>query len=194
MYDYFKEGGASYIAMEYISGYNLSEVVKRIGKLPLYLSVYIALEIARGLSYAHKKGIIHRDIKPGNVLISTEGDIKLTDFGIAFKTDSHVQDNMTKTGTVLGTPAYMSPEQIQSSKDVDIRSDLYSLGVLFYEMLAGKRPFSNEFTLDNLKKIKSGKYERVSKFAKGIPSPIKHLLNKLMHRDKQKRFQNQIHD
>ncbi len=192
MYDYFKDTGSSYIAMEYIAGYNLSEIVKKIGKLPVFMASFIALEIAKGLDYAHKKGVIHRDIKPGNVLISIEGNIKLTDFGIAFKTDSHTDDNMTKTGTVLGTPAYMSPEQIKSSKDVDIKSDLYSLGVLFYEMLTGKRPFANEFTIENLRVISKGKYDGISKYNKNVPFELIKIITKLMHHDKSKRFKNAL--
>ncbi|HBD96412.1 MAG: hypothetical protein A2015_03265 [Spirochaetes bacterium GWF1_31_7] len=192
MYDYFKDTGSSYIAMEYIAGYNLSEIVKKIGKLPIFMASYIALEIAKGLDYAHKKGVIHRDIKPGNVLISIEGNVKLTDFGIAFKTDSHTDDNMTKTGTVLGTPAYMSPEQIKSSKDVDVKSDLYSLGVLFYEMLSGKRPFANEFTIENLRVISKGKYDKISKYNKNVPDALIKIIKKLMHHDKSKRFKSAL--
>nr|HPO50652.1 serine/threonine-protein kinase [Spirochaetota bacterium] len=105
IFDYFKEGNASYIVMEYISGYNLSEFIKKFGKLPVYLASYIACEIAKGLSYAHAKGIIHRDIKPGNALISLQGEIKLTDFGIAFKDakEEKEDDDITKSGTLLGT-------------------------------------------------------------------------------------------
>lgn len=188
MYDYFKETGSAYIAMEYIPGYNLSEIVKKIGKLPVFLAAYIALEIAKGLDYAHQKGVIHRDIKPGNVLISIDGDVKLTDFGIAFKTDDHGPDSMTKTGTVLGTPAYMSPEQIQSSKDVDARSDLYSLGILFYEMLTSKRPYSNEFSVENLRKISKGKHDSIRKYNSNVPDHLITIVKKLMNSDKSKRY------
>ena len=99
--------------MEYIAGYNLSEFLNKFGKLPLYLALYIILEISKALAYSHKKGIVHRDIKPGNILISMEGEIKLTDFGIAHKaTKEEEKQNFTKSGTILGTVTYMSPEKI----------------------------------------------------------------------------------
>ena len=188
MYDYFQDGGSSYIVMEYIDGYSLSELIHRYKQVPVYLAAYIILKIAEGLKYAHSEGIIHRDIKPGNVLLSAKGEIKLTDFGIAFRPESHESENVTKQGTILGTPAYMSPEQIKSSKDADCCSDLYSLGVLFYEMLTAKRPFSNEFTNENIKKIMKGKYARIRKYNKAVPLKLISIIRKMMHHDSRKRY------
>ena len=188
MYDYFQDGGSSYIVMEYIDGYSLSELIHRYKQIPVYLAAYIILKIAEGLKYAHSEGIIHRDIKPGNVLLSAKGEIKLTDFGIAFRPESHESENVTKQGTILGTPAYMSPEQIKSSKDADSCSDIYSLGVLFYEMLTAKRPFSNEFTNENIKKIMKGKYARIRKYNKAVPLKLISIIRKMMHHDSCKRY------
>lgn len=188
MYDYFHEGGSPYIIMEYIDGYSLSELIHRYKQIPVYLAAYIILKIAEGLKYAHSEGVIHRDIKPGNVLLSATGEIKLTDFGIAFRPESHESENVTKQGTILGTPAYMSPQQIKSSKDADGCSDLYSLGVLFYEMLTAKRPFSNEFTNDNIKKIMKGKYLGIRKYNKHVPFKLISIIRKMMHHDSRKRY------
>jgi eukaryotic-like serine/threonine-protein kinase len=186
LFDYFKEGSSSYIVMEYIPGYNLSEFIAKFGKLPVYLASYIAIEVAKGLEYAHSKGIIHRDIKPGNVLISMKGEIKLTDFGIAFKASR--EDDITKTGTLLGTPSYMSPEQIYSSKDVDSRTDIYSLGVIFYEMLTGIKPFSNQFTMENVIKIKKGKCQSIRSVNRNVPPSLVNIIKKMMNPKKNKRY------
>ena len=188
MYDYFHDSGSPYIVMEYIDGYSLSELIHRYKQVPVYLAAYIILKIAEGLKYAHSEGVIHRDIKPGNVLLSASGEIKLTDFGIAFRPESHESENVTKQGTILGTPAYMSPEQIKSSKDAEGCSDLYSLGVLFYEMLTAKRPFSNEFTNENIKKIMKGKYAGIRKYNKHVPLKLISIIRKMMHHDAHKRY------
>lgn len=188
MYDYFQEGGSSYIVMEYIDGYSLSELIHRYKQIPVYLAAYIILKIAEGLKYAHSEGVVHRDIKPGNVLLSSTGEIKLTDFGIAFRPENHESENVTKQGTILGTPAYMSPQQIKSSKDADACSDLYSLGVLFYEMLTAKRPFSNEFSNENIKKIMKGKYSGIRKYNKHVPLKLISIIRKMMHHDYRKRY------
>lgn len=188
MYDYFQEGGSSYIVMEYIDGYSLSELIHRYKQIPVYLASYIILKIAEGLKYAHSEGVVHRDIKPGNVLLSSTGEIKLTDFGIAFRPENHESENVTKQGTILGTPAYMSPQQLKSSKDADACSDLYSLGVLFYEMLTAQRPFLNEFSNDNIKKIMKGRYSPIRKYNKHVPLKLVSIIRKMMHHDYRKRY------
>ncbi|MBR6198822.1 MAG: serine/threonine protein kinase [Spirochaetales bacterium] len=190
LFDYFQENNSSYIVMEYVSGYNLSEIIKKFGQVPVYLACYIAYEIAKGLECAHEKGIIHRDIKPANVLISTKGEIKLTDFGIAFKTNREDEVNITKTGTLLGTPAYMSPEQINSSKDVDERTDLYALGIIFYEMLAGEKPFSNEFSVENLANIRKGKCKPLRYYNSDVPPYLVRIIKKLCNPKRTKRYYN----
>lgn len=189
IFDYFKEGNTSYIAMEYIEGSDLARLLKKHKKFPIYMAAYIIYEVAKGLQHAHDKEITHRDIKPGNVLISKKGEIKLTDFGIAFKTDRKKGEELTKTGTLLGTPAYMSPEQIHSSKDVDSRSDIYSLGILFYELLTGSRPYSNEFTMDNITKIRKGHYPSVRSKNGRVPSSLVRIIKKAMSPRKSRRFQ-----
>jgi len=132
-----EDGGHPYIVFEYVEGETLKQRISRIGALDVQESIAYAIEIARGLSIAHGRNLVHRDIKPQNVLIDDEGRAKLTDFGISRQLE---QDGMTATGRVLGTTDYVAPEQAMG-RAVDPRSDIYSLGVVLYEMLVGQVPF-----------------------------------------------------
>src|SRR5688500_13265297 len=132
--------GHPYIVFEYVEGETLKARIDRFGRLPLDEAAAYAIEVGRGLQAAHLAHMVHRDVKPQNVLIDTEGRAKVTDFGIAL---SHEADGLTKTGRVLGTTDYVSPEQAMG-KAVDDRSDIYSLGILLYEMLRGEVPFKEE--------------------------------------------------
>jgi serine/threonine-protein kinase len=132
-----EDGGHPYIVFEYVSGETLKQRIDRLGRLPLDEAAAYAIETGRGLAAAHARKLIHRDVKPQNVLIDAEGRAKVTDFGIARSLES---DGLTKTGRVLGTTDYVSPEQAMG-QEVDARSDVYSLGVLLYEMLTGRPPF-----------------------------------------------------
>jgi eukaryotic-like serine/threonine-protein kinase len=135
-----EDGGYPYIVFEYVPGETLKARIDSVGRLPLDEAAAYAIEIGRGLAAAHAQKLIHRDVKPQNVLIDAEGRAKVTDFGIARSLES---DGLTKTGRVLGTTDYVSPEQAMGH-DVDARSDIYSLGVLLYEMLTGEPPFKAE--------------------------------------------------
>jgi eukaryotic-like serine/threonine-protein kinase len=135
-----EDGGHPYIVFEYVAGRTLKQRIERAGRLPLDEAVAYAIEIGRGLATAHARKLVHRDVKPQNVLIDAEGRAKVTDFGIARSLES---DGLTKTGRVLGTTDYVSPEQAMGT-EVDSRSDVYSLGVLLYEMLTGEVPFEAE--------------------------------------------------
>ena len=132
-----EDGGHPYIVFEYVEGETLKQRIARIGALDIQEAIAYAIEIARGLSIAHARNMVHRDIKPQNVLIDDEGRAKLTDFGISRQLE---QDGMTATGRVLGTTDYVAPEQAMGQA-VDPRSDIYSLGVVLYEMLIGQVPF-----------------------------------------------------
>ena len=135
-----EDGGRPYIVFEYCDGETLKERIERLGKLPLDEAAAYAIEVGRGLQAAHARRLVHRDVKPQNVLIDSEGRAKVTDFGIARELE---QDGLTATGRVLGTTDYVSPEQAMGH-GVDARSDIYSLGVLLYEMLTGEVPFRAE--------------------------------------------------
>ena len=135
-----EEDDRQFIVFEYIDGENLKERVVRKGRLDVREALEIAVEVARGLAFAHSQGLVHRDVKPQNVLLNGDGRAKVTDFGIARSLDV---DGMTQTGTVLGTSNYIAPEQA-SGQRVDTQSDVYALGVVLYEMLAGEVPFPGE--------------------------------------------------
>ncbi len=139
IYDWGEENGTYFIVMEYIDGLTLREVIRAEGRVAPERAAAIGADIAAALQFAHNGGVIHRDVKPGNVLIS--GMVKVTDFGIARANDP--QESLTQTGAVMGTATYFSPEQAQGVA-IDPRSDVYSLGVVLYEMVAGRPPFTGE--------------------------------------------------
>ena len=137
VYDVGKSGDVAYIAMEFLEGRELRDVLKDNKRLPVSQVLDIIIQVASGLDYAHEHGIVHRDVKPSNIMVMREGVVKITDFGIARMASATVQ---TQVGVVLGTPKYMSPEQVLG-KTIDHRADIFSLGVMLYEMLAGQAPF-----------------------------------------------------
>jgi len=141
-YDYGEAEGVYFISMEYVRGYTLSELLEEAPdhRMAPRVAMGIARQICRGLQAAHEQGIIHRDIKPQNVLIDHKGEVKLMDFGIARMEEAH--EGLTQAGLIVGTPHYMSPEQVQG-KQLDPRSDVYSMGVLLYEVLTGQKPFTS---------------------------------------------------
>jgi serine/threonine protein kinase len=141
VYDFGRDQELSYMVMRYIQGGTLSSLMGQ--KLPYRQIVKYVGDVARALNYAHQQGVVHRDIKPSNVLIDKHGEVMLTDFGIAKIMEGASSTQLTATGNLIGTPAYMSPEQAQSTK-VDGRSDIYSLGVVLYELLTGQPPYQAE--------------------------------------------------
>ena len=136
-----EDQGRQFIVFEYVDGDNLKQVVDRVGALPVDRAIEYGIAIARALAFAHEHGIVHRDVKPQNVLLNGDGRAKVTDFGIARSLD--VEGGVTQTGTVLGTSNYIAPEQA-SGQPVDERSDVYSLGVVLFELLTGELPFAGE--------------------------------------------------
>ncbi len=130
--------GTSYFAMEYVPGETLEQMLKRRGPLPWREVVELGIQTCEALQYAHEHGVVHRDLKPSNLMITEKGQVKLTDFGIAKDLDATA---LTATGRTLGTAAYMAPEQIRGTPEVSHKTDLYSLGVVLYQMLVGRSPF-----------------------------------------------------
>jgi eukaryotic-like serine/threonine-protein kinase len=140
IYDVGKSGEIAYIAMEFLQGRELRDVLNDGKRMPVEQVINIVAQVAQGLAYAHEYGIVHRDVKPSNIMIVRDGHVKITDFGIARMASAAVR---TQTGMVLGSPKYMSPEQVVG-KQTDQRSDIFSLGVMLYEMLTGQAPFAGE--------------------------------------------------
>ena len=140
IYDVGKSGEIAYIAMEFLQGRELRDILNDGQRMPVEQVINIVAQVAQGLAYAHENGIVHRDVKPSNIMIVRDGHVKITDFGIARMVSAAVR---TQTGMVLGSPKYMSPEQVVG-KLTDQRSDIFSLGVMLYEMLTGQAPFAGE--------------------------------------------------
>ena len=143
VYDWGKVNNTYYIAMEYVNGRTLADILKQSGTLTPMQVCDLISEVASALISAHHNGVIHRDIKPGNILVSTTGQVKVADFGIARALGAGVEQGLTQTGAVMGTATYFSPEQAQGVS-TDQRSDIYSLGIVMYEMLCGVAPFTGE--------------------------------------------------
>lgn len=202
LFDYFVEGSSHYIVEEFVDGLSLSQMLEKQGALGTEVALLVFLDACYALKFAHDRGIIHRDIKPGNILISRRAEVKLADFGIAAsdkieeiavtKSDKIVTktaEDVTMSGVTLGTPAYMSPEQITDSRSVDQRADIYSMGVMLYEMLTGTKPFPGKISEDNLRLINKGKYTNPRKFDKKIPPVICRMIKKMLKGNPEKRYQ-----
>lgn len=201
LFDYFVEGNSHYIVEEFVDGLSLAQVIEKQVSLGTELSLLVFLDACYALKFAHARGIVHRDIKPGNILISRRAEVKLADFGIAASDDieeiavtkserivTKVAGDVTQTGVTLGTPAYMSPEQIMDSRSVDNRADIYSMGVMLYEMLTGSKPFDSTISEENLQKIRKGKYINPRKIDRSIPPVISRMIKKMLKGNPDKRY------
>jgi eukaryotic-like serine/threonine-protein kinase len=186
VYDVGKDHGTIFIAMEFLEGLPLNEAV-RTRKFGTAEIVNICRQVADALDYAHQRGIVHRDIKPSNLILTENDQVKLTDFGIAHFEDASLTLK-TRSGDILGTPAYMSPEQI-SCKGVDNRSDLYSLGVILYELMAGRRPFMGNNLASLFKAITDHKTTPPIKADPSIPKGLNAVILKAIEKDPNRRFQ-----
>jgi serine/threonine-protein kinase len=186
VYDVGKDHGTIYIAMEYLEGRPLNEVFQS-EKLDIASTVDIGRQVAAALDYAHQQGIVHRDVKPPNMIITDDHQVKLTDFGIAHFEDASIT-LQTCSGDILGTPAYMSPEQV-GGRDVDGRSDIYALGVILYELLVGKRPLIENTLTALWKAITQNNLIPPEKANPSIPSGLSDIVVKAMDKNPDRRYQ-----
>ena len=185
MFDLGEEIGTHFITMEYIPGEDLRSLVRRIGQLPIRKSISIAKQICEGLDEAHRLGVVHRDLKSNNIMIDKEGNVRIMDFGIARSLEAN---GITGAGVMIGTPEYMSPEQVEG-KEVDQRSDIYSLGVILYEMLTGRVPFKGETALSIAMKHKSEAPQNPRWLNDQIPDRLSRLVLMCLEKNRERRYE-----
>jgi serine/threonine protein kinase len=178
-----------YIVMEYIDGMSLKEIIGQHGALDQELALLVAREVCLGLDHAHQRGIVHRDIKPANIMVTNDGQVKITDFGLAKLHQSQTQQ--TVASTLLGTPLYMSPEQAIGD-NVDGRSDLFSLGTMCYEMITGTQPFLGDNYAVVIQNIIHGSIPPPSKLRKPIDGEVESIVMKALCKEPSKRFRTAI--
>lgn len=198
VYDTGTEGDATYIAMELVSGKTLADLIPSQG-LPLARVLGWATQMADGLARAHKAGLVHRDLKPGNVMVDDDGRVRILDFGLAKTlgaraggrgTDlaTRTSPPLTDEGIVMGTVAYMSPEQAEG-RPVDARSDIFSFGVVLYEMVTGRKPFAGESRMATISAILRDSPAPLSQSVRGVPAELERLIDRCLRKDPERRWQ-----
>ena len=185
MFHLSEEKGTSYITMEYVPGEDLKSFLKRSRRLDIGTAISIGKQVCEGMAEAHGLGVVHRDLKPSNIMIDKDGNARIMDFGIA---RSLKTKRITGAGVMIGTPEYMSPEQVEA-KEVDQRSDIYSLGVILYEMVTGRIPFQGETSLSIAMKQKSEMPKDPKEFNAQIPEDLSQAIMRCLEKDKENRYQ-----
>jgi serine/threonine-protein kinase len=176
--------GTRYYAMEYIIGESLDRVMSRRGRMTWEEVVELGRQLCDGLQHAHEKGVVHRDLKPSNLMVLADGTLKLTDFGIAKDLDVTA---LTSANCTVGTASYMSPEQCKGERDIIAKSDLYSLGIVFYELITGRKPFNAENAMDMFLLHVQGKFERPSRIVLDMPIWMDNLICQMMEKKPEQR-------
>jgi beta-lactam-binding protein with PASTA domain/predicted Ser/Thr protein kinase len=187
VYDWGKYGGTYFIAMEYIEGRTLADIVRANGRVSAVQAAEIASEVSAALAFAHRNGVVHRDIKPANILIGSSGQVKVADFGIARAMNSAADSNLTQVGLVMGTATYFSPEQAQGAQP-DPRSDLYSLGIVMYEMVGGRPPFAGDNPVAIAYKQVHENPQPLNQLAADVPRPYEAIVAKLLAKNPAVRY------
>jgi serine/threonine protein kinase len=186
-YDHFKAGDSYYIVLEYIDGSDLNHMLTKERYLDCDMALYIFRESCKALKYAHKHQVIHRDIKPANIMFNSSGEVKLVDFGVAHE-GSEEEAGLTTDGMTVGTPSYMAPEQFQDSRSVDNRADIYSMGVMLYQMVTGKKPFAGGYSPELIASIQKNKYVKPVKINPDINKTTQRIIKKCMRASAAKRY------
>jgi serine/threonine-protein kinase len=182
-----EDEGQTYFVMEFVEGESLGSMLKREGKLSVEQSAKVIHQTAMGLSTAHDRGVVHRDIKPGNLMINSRGAVKIADFGIALS-NHDLSKKLTTTGEFVGTPGYLSPE-VCLGKPVDQRSDIFSLGIVMFEMLAGRMPFTDESPLGLMLEVVKAEIPDVREINAEVDPEIARILDKMIAKDPAERYQ-----
>jgi len=184
IYDLWEEENKAYIAMEFVDGVELKDVLLNCGSLEYVNAVLVTMAIGEALHYAHKRGMIHRDVKPGNIMLSGSGEIRLMDFGIVSVSGT---GDLTVTGQILGTPAYMSPEQI-AGEELGPDADLFSLGAVLYEMIAGRKPFSGANHIALIQDVLHGQPVPLHELDPQVPESISQAVQKCLEKSPERRY------
>ena len=192
-----EDRGLHYIVMEFIDGTTLSDVLARQGKIDVSSALDIVRQIADALAHAEEHEIVHRDVTPGNIMIASNGQVKLADLGLAKRIGSELATGRTETGTTIGTPYYMSPEQVVDAGSVDNRSDIYALGATLYHLVSGKRPFDGGSAYEIMRRVETEKPLPLSKLDPKLPQNLCNLVERMMAKNPNDRYQTAselIHD
>ena len=184
VYDFISRGTSMFIVMEYVEGIDVFTLASRVERIPPSIAAIIALQAARALEYAHFRGVVHRDFKPSNLMITKQGDVKLMDFGIA-RDDSF--SDLTRPGVAIGTPSYMSPEQILGDH-VDFRSDIFSFGIVLYQMLTGLKPFAEDDTRAVMQQIVTEIYRKPRSLYPDVPFALQRIVRRCMEKRPERRY------
>lgn len=186
IYDFYETRGSLFIVMEYVEGIDLYDLLERCGRLPYDVAAVVAMQVARALDYIHYRAIVHRDVKPANIMVSRQGAVKVMDFGIV--RDVAYSTDLTQTGTGVGTPSYMSPEQILGDR-LDARSDIFSLGVVLYQIATGRKPFVESEDKSVMHKIRLEKHVRARKLEPDIPRELERIIDRCLQKEPKARWQ-----
>jgi eukaryotic-like serine/threonine-protein kinase len=187
-YDVGHDGSNHYLVMEYVHGEDAYSILEKRGNLMEKEALKICRQVASALQHIHEAGLVHRDIKPENILVTSDGVAKLTDLGLAIKGEAKLRRRLTATGIAMGTPSYLSPEQIRGEQ-LDIRSDLYGLGATLYELVTGKVPFDGESSQDVMKRHLEDSVPSPRDVDHRISENLCHIVERLMAKDREHRYQ-----
>ena len=181
VYDVDQDNGIHYVAMEFVDGKSMQGWMDKLGKLSVGDALHVTLRCAEALQVAHNQSMVHRDIKPDNVMLTSKGKVKVADFGLAKATDEDM--SMTQSGTGLGTPYYMAPEQARNAKHVDGRTDIYALGITLYYFVTGKLPFSGNSALEVIMNKEKGQFTAARKLNPEVPEKLDMIIDKMIAKD-----------
>ncbi len=194
VHDFDEDDGRLFLVMEYVDGVSLRQHVKAVGRLDALRAAHYVRQAARGLQAIHEAGLVHRDLKPGNMMLDQRGCVKILDLGLARFLDDEAESLTVRFDghRILGTPEYLSPEQARDSHEVDIRSDVYSLGATFYFCLTGQPPFPEGSVSEKLLRLQSSRPRPVAELAPDAPPPLVAIVERMMAHDPADRFQQPI--